>query len=318
VSATSSPGSWPIAAAMLQFPAVDPRGVVTQDAGPEVWRAALEEVAKVGFTEVDPTDSWLRVADLDTSRRSELRDILADLGLTVPAISTARRSIVDPQHGDEYLDYCHRLIDVAPEFGSEVVSFGLFRALTEEQRRVLWFWTVDGASDSPDPEVRSLAVARFQELADHAAQVGIEVSLEMYEDTYIGTIDGAISFVEDIGRDNLGLNPDLGNLVRRQGPIEPWQEMVLRLLPLSNFWHVKNYFRAEDPGTGTVFTLPAPLADGFIDYRWAVREALRAGYRGAFLVEHYGGDGLGQSARGRDYLRTLLPAERPTGDRLRP
>lgn len=301
---------------MLQFPAVSRDGVVTQEAGPDNWHAALAEVARCGFTEVDPTDSWLRIADLDKVERAQVRDILSSLNLTVPAISTARRSIVDPENADANLAYSHRLLEIAPEFGAEVVSFGLFQALRPRQREVLWFWTVEGASDSPDPDVRDRAVAGYQELADHAAELGLEITLELYEDTYLGTIESTERFIAEIGRDNVGVNLDLGNLIRRQGPIEPWQEMIERLVPITNYWHAKNYFRAENPDEGTVFTMPSPLADGFVDYRWAVREALARGYRGAFCVEHYGGDGLGQSARARDYLYTLLPGERPSPDRI--
>jgi alkanesulfonate monooxygenase SsuD/methylene tetrahydromethanopterin reductase-like flavin-dependent oxidoreductase (luciferase family) len=75
-----------------------------------------------------------------------------------------------------------------------------------------------------------------------------------------------------------------------------------------NYWHVKNYFRMEDPLRGTVFTTPASLDAGFVDYRKAVTQAVQGGFRGAFLAEHYGGDGLWQSARSRDYLRHLLEA----------
>jgi sugar phosphate isomerase/epimerase len=130
----------------------------------------------------------------------------------------------------------------------------------------------------------------------------------MYEDTFLGGADSSVRLVNDIGRSNVGLNPDIGNLVRAQGPIEPWQQIMTAAIPYMNYWHVKNYFRMEDPGRGTVFTTPAPLDAGFIDYRKAVAQAVQGGFRGAFLVEHYGGDGLSQSARSRDYLRHLLEA----------
>ena len=36
--------------------------------------------------------------------------------------------------------------------------------------------------------------------------------------------------------------------------------MLDKLLPHTNYWHVKNYLRDEDPATGQVMTLPG--ADG--------------------------------------------------------
>ena len=104
----------------------------------------------------------------------------------MPAISTARRSVVDPDFGDEYLEYGHRVIETAAAIGAAIVSFGFFRALTPAQRDALWFWTVQGPIDSDDPADWKRAVRRTRELGKHAAEVGIAISLEMYEDTYLG------------------------------------------------------------------------------------------------------------------------------------
>jgi sugar phosphate isomerase/epimerase len=303
-----SPANWPIAAAMIPFSGAAPADAPPAELHPDTWRRPLAQVAHAGFREVDLTDSWVKVAELTPAQREDVRATLAELGLSVPAISTARCSVIDPRHAAENLAYSHRVIDIAPEFGATVVSFGLFEALTDQQKQVLWFWTVPGATNPDDPDLWRACVSAFQELADHAADVGVQLTLEMYEDNFLGTADSSVRLVHDIGRSNLGLNPDLGNLVRAQGPIEPWQQIMTASVPYMNYWHVKNYFRMEDPARGTVFTTPAPLDAGFIDYRKAVAEAVQGGFRGAFLVEHYGGDGLWQSARSRDYLRHLLEA----------
>jgi len=72
------------------------------------------------------------------------------------------------------------------------------------------------------------------------------------------------------------------------------------------YWHVKNYARAEDPGAGIYLTSPASLAAGLIDYRRAIAFAVAHGLRGAFLCEHYGGDGLSVSTENMRYLSGLL------------
>ncbi|MGP2441252.1 sugar phosphate isomerase/epimerase family protein [Streptomyces sp. JW3] len=297
---------WPIAAAMLQFPASTPDGGPVQDSAPEVWGEALREVAAAGFRHVDPTDSWLRVADLTEARREDFAREAKQAGLAVPAVSTARRSVIDPVHGTDNLAYGHRAVDAAAHLGAGVVSFGLFEALAPAQRDVLWFWTAPGPRNPDDPEVWRLAVSRIRELGEHADSVGVDVTLEMYEDTYLGTADQAVRFVEAVGHPRVGLNPDLGNLQRLHRPVERARAMVEKTLPYANYWHVKNYFRSEDPATGTVLTFPAPMEYGVIDYRHAVRYAIEHGFRGAFCVEHYGGDGLSVSATNRDYLRRLL------------
>ncbi len=299
--------NWPIAAAMLQFPGTLPDGSSTQDQPAEGWAQALGEVVDAGFDCVDPYDSWLRIGDLSEPRRQELVDVLADLGLRVPAVSVSRRSVVDPDHGEDNLAYTHRVIDAAAAVGASVCNVGLFRALTPWQAEALWFWTVQGPVDPDDPDTWALAVQRVRELGRHAADVGLELSLEMYEDTYLGTADSAVRFVTDVAADNVGLNPDLGNLVRLHRPVERWESMAEKVMPHANFWHAKNYLRTEDATTGAIVTAPAPLELGVISYRAAVKLAVANGFQGPITCEHYGGDGLSVSATNREYLRRVLP-----------
>ena len=299
--------NWPIAAAMINFPGTRPDGSSVQDDSPDVWDTTLAEVQDAGFNHLDPTDSWLRLADLSPRWLKEFLAVAAGRELHIRSISTARRSIIDANNSVANLAYSHRVIDTAAEIGATTVSFGLMQALTAEQQNALWFWTVRGHSDPDDDETWQLAVARFRELGEHASSVGVLVSLEMYEDTLLGSADSAVRLIRDIDHPSVGLNPDLGNLLRLHRNVEKGQSMVEKTLPFANYWHVKNYHRAEDTPTGAILTTPAPMESGVLDYRSAIRFALAHGYRGAFCVEHYGGDGLSVSATNRDYIRRLLP-----------
>ncbi len=191
--------NWPIAAAMNGFSGVLPDGSLVQDQPADHWAATLQQVVDAGFTEFDPSDSWVRVADFSPSRLRDFMYVVKTVGLTIPAISTTRKaSVIDPVNADNYLAYNHRVIDAAAEIGAKAVSFGLFGEFTEEQKKHLWFWTADGVKNPDDPETYKKAVSRIRELGKHAQELGIEVSLEMYEDTYIGTADGAVKFVNDV------------------------------------------------------------------------------------------------------------------------
>jgi sugar phosphate isomerase/epimerase len=102
INAPYTAEDWPIAAAMLPFGSTDSHGGPIHDAEPEEWAKHLRLVRRIGFTEVDPTDTWVRVGDLTPARLDEFKGVLSDVGLTVPGISTSRRSVMDPQHGEEY------------------------------------------------------------------------------------------------------------------------------------------------------------------------------------------------------------------------
>lgn len=303
--------TWPIAAMLLQFPAVTRDGVIVQDADPDHWRTTLEEVRDAGFRDVDVTDGWLRVGDLSETRLDELKRVADEVGIGIPGISLVRRSVIDAENGADNLAFTHRTLEAAAALGVTTVSVGLHQALTEGQKQQLWFWTAPGHVDPDDPEVWRLAVQRLQELGDHAAGLGILLSLEMYEDTYLGSADSAVRLVTDIDRPNVGLNPDLGNLIRLHRPIEDWREALEKTLPYANYWHVKNYSRDEDRAKDAYFAVPAPLEFGLISYREAVKIAISCGYQGAFCCEHYGGDGLSVSATNERFLRERLLPKTP-------
>lgn len=311
---TYTSATWPIGAALLQFPGVRPDGSAEQDAAASRWAQVFREVRLAGFDHVDLTDSWVRPGDLTPQRQDELARCIAEAGLGVTAISAVRRSVIDPDPvaAEENLAYSLRTVEAAARMGVPVVSIGLHRALSDEQQEQLWFWTAEGAKDPEgDVEMWDLAVERIREVGELGAQLGVKVSLEMYEDTYLGTADSTVALIRDIDHPNVGVNPDIGNLVRLHRPVEDWQEMLTKLLPHTNYWHVKNYFRDEDRAKGIFFASPAPMELGVINYRRALEMALEAGFDGPICVEHYGGDGLSVSAANRDYIRRILVAKLP-------
>ena len=303
--------TWPIGAALLQFPGTRPDGTSLTDGPAHGWRPALREVALAGFEHVDLTDSWVRPGDLAPDRLDELGKVAGDLGLAFSNISVTRKSVIDadPAVASRNVDYALRTVDAAAALGVGSVCLGLHQPLTAAQQDAHWFWLAPGEEDPDDPEVRDRAVERFTRIGEHAAAAGVQISLEMYEGTYLGTSQGSVDLVRDIGLANVGLCPDIGNIVRLYRPVEDWRVMLERMLPYTNYWQVKNYLRDHDPATGAWFSAPAPLESGFIDYRTAIGMALEAGFSGPLCVEHYGGDGLSVSAANREYLRRILTAK---------
>ncbi len=301
-----APDRWPIAAAMLQFPGVTADGTTIRRAGPRRWHRDLATIAAEGFGAVEIPSPWLPLCDLERGEIDDLREILRTLSLDVCATSVVRCSIIEAGREQENIALTHRAIDAAAAVGAPVLCLGLHQALMQAQRDATWFWTQPTHRNPDDRAVWAQAAAGYRTLADHAASVGVALSLELYEGTYLGSGDSAVAFLAEIDRPNVGLNPDLGNLIRAQMAIEPWESMAVKTLPHANYWHVKNYTRMERPEAGLVLTAPAPMESGLIDYRRAIAFAVAHGFRGAFLCEHYGGDGLSVTAENRRYIRRIL------------
>ena len=225
-------------------------------------------------------------------------------GLHLAGLSAIRRSVIDPADGDANLAYTHQALDIAAQLGAPVLSIGFHRPLSELQRQ--WpFWSVPGPSDGP--LLWDLAVTRLKELVKHASDVNVAVSLELYEDTLIGTGADAARLVAEVASPMLGINADLANLYRVPRRLtESWLDTFMACLPHLNYWHVKNYRRAEAYPDGPFLSWPTQLSDGDIDYRRALRLALDAGYAGPICIEQYGGDGLSAQSAGLRYISTLL------------
>lgn len=297
---------WRVASCMLGFPAQMPDGTIAQDASWREWAAVFQDVHDEGFTDVEINDGWIKPALLAPYRRQELSEALASAGMAMPALHVQRASVIDPECGEQNLRYAHASIDVARELGAAVLSTGLHRPLTPAQRRSLWFWTVQGELDPQIADTWDLAVGRIRELGRHAAEMGLRLALELYEDTYLGTADGAVRFVEDVALDNVGLNPDVGNLIRLHRPVEDWRELYAKTLPYANYWHLKNYTR-DEAGDGSWYSAtPATLATGIINYREVIEMAVELGYRGVFTCEHYGGDSLTVCGENATYVRRMI------------
>src|SRR5690606_35909019 len=265
-----TPEDWPIAAAMLQFPGQTAQGISLREAGPEKWFRDLSIIAAEGFNSVEIPSAWLPIGEMDASEHAEMKAVLKDVGLSVCATSVVRRSIIEKGREEENLALTHAAIDATAAIGSPLICLGLHEALQPQQLDVTWFWTMPTHHNPNDRAKWDQAVAGYRELADHARDVGVEISLELYEGTYLCSADSAVAFLGDIDRDNVGLNPDLGNLVRAQNPIEPWESMAIKTFPHANYWHVKNYSRVELPQSDLYLTTPSPMASGLIDYRKAI------------------------------------------------
>lgn len=313
---TISPSSlekpaWQVATCLHGVSPVTPTGESLHDADVSVWASHFSEIAGLGFDLVEIADSHLRPADVDRSRAAEIRDAARSAGIGFPSLHVQRQSILMPGSERKNLEYAHRSIDAAADWGMGVFSTGLHQPMTKAQREALWFWTAEGAHDDDTRETWNKAVAGLRELGTHAADVGLIVSLEMYEDTLLGSANSAVRLVKDIGLPNVGLNPDVGNLVRLHRPIEDWRDMYAKTLPYANYWHLKNYIR-DEAADGSWFTaIPSTLASGIINYRHVIKDAVAQGFAGVFLMEHYGGDSLEVCRINAEYVRAVLAAAPP-------
>ena len=151
----------------------------------------------------------------------------------------------------------------------------------------------------PPSEAAALAQS-LGELADACADSGIDVSLEIHQNSYIEDSDAALSLLGRIDRPNVGLNPDLGNILwARAIPYESHEEAIERLAPHAIYVHMKNLRRVFVAGLDrAAFVRNSLLERGDIDWRWALSVLNAAGFRGFLTFE-------GDYAEGWDFRRAM-------------
>ena len=162
---------------------------------------------------------------------------------------------------------------------------------------------------------RTASEADFERLADQlrrygklAADLGIDIAVEVHQGSIADNSTAALHLIDLIGLDNVGVNPDLGNIYwHYEFPEETPEAAIVALAPRAKYWHCKNLRRLHIPELRHAFYQRVPLADGDIDYRFAIAAMVDAGYRGYLAVEGAReGDQLTADAASAAYVRSIL------------
>jgi sugar phosphate isomerase/epimerase len=242
----------------------------------------------------------------------ELRDELGAAGLSVGCVR-AGGSLAHPQSGPEARRRLESAIQYASWVGAEIVNTALVSPATHP----------NGPGAGRQGETVSQGASRtaseqdFVSTAEHlrqygrmAADVGVKISIEVHQGSIADNSWATLHLLDLVRLDNVGANPDLGNIYWQfEYPEETPEAAIAALAPRSVYWHCKNLRRTHIPELHRSFFQRVPLPDGDIDYRFAVSAMLKAGYQGYLAVEGaQHGDQLSQDRRSLEYMQELLGA----------
>lgn len=278
---------------------------------PDHRRLQLAWIKRAGFDGVEMGDFWM---DFYRRPAAELETIRAEheaAGLPIVALNCLRKAITWPRRAERSQSDLRRAVEVAGVLGAGIVNISLAvpheiigqtTDLNRGQRS-----SVGGSRQVSDEEVER-AADFLRDLADSADPAGIALAIELHHNAITDTGAAVARLVRLIDRPNVGGNPDLGNLLWAYATPEETAETALtRVLAAGmNFWHVKNVQRVYVPELERAAYVHAALAEGDIDYRWALLAARQHGYDGWISIEGAGpGDTLAFAERGLRYLRGI-------------
>lgn len=281
------------------------------DLPPKEHRAGwLKAVREMGFEGIELPANCAS----GDEQLKELRDELDSAGLPCVCVRGGGGVAADPDRAERNRALWEELLHAASMLGAKVVNGNLITPARDPNIRET-HWGASWGNPFSHSGSRESSLIDFEksanmmtELADVAANLGIEIAIEVHQNSINDTSWSALQLMQMINRPNVGLNPDLGNIYWLYHiPEESCEGAITALAPHAKYWHCKNLYRIYIPENKHSIFLQVALPDGDINYRFAITAMHQAGYSGYLAIEGVRtGDQLYNDARSVEYVQQIL------------
>ena len=280
----------------------------------EARRRFFSFARDLGAEGLEVEDTWLPFAEMSDADLSEFREEVAGFGLSIAALKLGRNNLCLPDERDRNLERTLRALEIASTLKTEIVTSSLTGGKTVSDPNKVIFQLGSarsvGSSREASQEDYDQTAVRLQQVADAAAEKGLKFALEIHQGSIADNSKATLRLLEMVGRPNVGINPDLGNILWSYNiPEESWADTIQNTAGKMIFWHIKNMRRVFLPEANRSVFIRTNVPDGEIDYRYAVEVAHAAGFDGFISVEgNMGtvGDDFHHSAISIGYLRSII------------
>ena len=264
---------------------------------PELRKAYLTRVREMAFDGLELGARALGGPDARKDQILELRMELEGEGLQVLAVRTAA-GLHNPEIVDLHRALLEKGVEITGWFGAGICNVTTTSSGTLSGRS-------SREAEDRDYEITARGIAAA---ADRAADIGAEISIEVHDGSIVDNSRSALRMLELVDRPNVGVNPDVKNMLRaKEVPDESWEDFFSALAPYTNYWHCKNVHRVHIPELNFSTLLYTSLSDGDINYRFAVKAMADAGFDGCLTLEGaVSGDQLNEDRKNAVYARSLI------------
>ena len=267
----------------------------------------LAKLREIGFEGVELPGA--SVSGLSEDAAKALADRLRSAEMPCVAIRGGG-GMSNPANATSNRKGWEQLLEVASWLGAGIVNGALGETYRDPAGRGLstgetYTQGTSRHATARDYEIDAEALA---ELCDLAANHGTNIAIEVHQHTKVDNSWSALHVINLVGRDNFGINPDLGNIYwNYYEPEETTEAAIAALAPHSIYWHCKNLVRTDITELEHSYFDRVPLPVGDIDYRFAISAMVEARYDGYLMVEGArAGDQLHADATSVRYAREIL------------
>ncbi len=276
--------------------------------GREVRAQFLRTVRDLGFDGIEIANNAVGGPNAPAETIRELRQELADNG--VPCVCVrAGGTLATPRVAAANRQRLDDAIRFAAQMGCNLVNTAIATPTVPNLpgQRVGEPVSQGSSRDARESDFQVTAQA-IREAARRAADHGIAISIEVHQNSIVDNSWSALHLLDLIDQPNVGINPDLGNILWTYDvPEETSEHAIVALAPRARYWHCKNLKRVHIPENRHTIFLRVPLPDGDIDYRFAISAMVAAGYAGYLAIEGAQlGDHLTADGRSIAYVKQIL------------
>jgi len=281
----------------------------------EVRREVFAWARGTGFKGTEVSVAHLDLFGMTDAELAGLRDELTEAGLGTAALNPGGFNFVT-EAAEENLAKMRRAVDMARILETGIInttlpgprSFGNAPDLPEG-------WgiggriSIGGSRMAVGYELERTADA-LRKAANAAAEVDITITLELHQNCYVDNSASALAMLKLVDRENVRVNPDMGNMQWSYGtPEERFEDAIIALAPVAAYVHVKNMRRVYAPDLDRASFFPTTVDEGEIDWRFCLQVLARVGYDGWLTFEGdtgYGWDHRRAMERNIEYVESVL------------
>lgn len=236
------------------------------------WKERFEAAAKAGYDfmeiSIDESDERLGRLDWSQKRKSELREAIADTGVSIFSMClSGHRKFPLGSENDEISKYGMEIMKKAIQFS---VDTGI---------RVVQLAGYDVFYEKSNERTQNRFYENLQKSVEWAGRAGVTLALEPVDTDFMNSVTKAMDYIRRINSPWLQLYPDIGNLVAAN------QDAVFELLRGEDHLialHVK------DAILNVIRRIP--FGKGLVPFSEIFRVLAKMNFKGPMLIEMWTDD----------------------------